>query len=183
MRPSPILSAELEHLPLAPVFSWRPLQRHGDTGAISRVCVHLRNPEFFHLSFSGCVGFWPPCTSSATLTLAVPLWSLCILHSSFSVFLPRVKLWELCGRWVRPLKSATSWACSTPSRMQMARKMGRVRGTATAQETQVSTVAADGEDTVWVHLLSYFKTNSNNSTLTLITFFPFVLFLSVLALR
>ena len=65
----------------------------------------------------------------------------------------------------------------------MARKMGRVRGTATAQETQVGTVAAEGEDTAWAHLLSYLKTNSNNSMIASITFFPFVLFLSVLALR
>lgn len=79
-----------------------------------------------------------------------------ILHSLLSFMLPRAKLCESSGRWGRPSRSATSSAYSTRSRMLMARKTGRARGTAAAQETQVGTVTAvdpgeqAGGSTVWV---------------------------------
>lgn len=60
------------------------------------------------------------------------------------------------------------------------------------QETQVGAMAVEGEDLGWkgkppptprASLLSYLKTNSNNFTITsIMVFFPFVLFLFILAL-
>lgn len=183
MRPRQVLSPEWKPLPLAPVFRWRLPEDWGDTGALSRIPIHLRDAGYFCLfSFSGCLGFWSPCASSATTVWCVLVESL---HPSLlSFFLPRVKLWESYGLWGRPLRSATSWACSTHSRMQMARKTGRAKGTAMVQETQVGTMAAEGEDLGWkgkppptprASLLSYLKTNSNNFTITSIMVF-FLLF-------
>lgn len=45
---------------------------------------------------------------------------------SFSPFLGRARPCRLCGQSDRPLKCATKWASSTPSRMQMDRRTGPV---------------------------------------------------------
>lgn len=122
------------------------------------VCAQPNNIRFFHL-FPLLASWVSACLLHILSHLGpscVLVEDLHILHSLLSFILPRAKLCESSGRWGRPLRSATSWAYSTPSRMLMARKTGRARGTAAAQETQVGTVAAvDAEEqaggyTMWV---------------------------------